>query len=73
MFRYGVEKGRMLLVVVVAMTVMVVMGSGAFLMTMLGGLTGASLRWAILALAGAVALNGISIKIAVAMYKRREN
>lgn len=73
MFRFGVEKGRMLLLIVVAMSVMAVMGSGAFLMTTLGGLTAVSLRWAALALAGAVALNLLSIKIAVSMYEKREN
>lgn len=73
MFRFGVEKGRMLLLIVVAMSVMAVMGSGAFLMTTLGGLTAVSLRWAALALAGAAALNLLSIKIAVSMYEKREN
>lgn len=73
MFRFGVEKGRMLLLIVVALSVMVVMGSGAFLMTALGGLTAVSLRWAALALAGAAALNLLSIKVAVSMYEKREN
>ena len=73
MFCFGVEKGRMLLLVVIAVIVMVGMGAGTFLLTLLGDAPSGLLRWAALAGAVTVLLNILSIRIAVRMYEKREN
>jgi hypothetical protein len=72
-FHFGVEKGRMLFMGIIATMVFIGMGAGTFLLTLFGNAPSGLLRWA--ALAGIVTfiLNILSIRIAVRMYEKREN
>jgi hypothetical protein len=72
-FHFGVEKGRLLFMGIIATMVFIGMGAGTFLLTLFGDAPSGLLRWA--ALAGIVTfiLNILSIRIAVRMYEKREN
>ncbi len=71
-FHFGVEKGRLLFMGIIAAMVMIGMGAGTFLLTLFGNASAALLRWAILAGSVTVILNILSIRIAVAMYEKRQ-
>ena len=71
-FHFGVEKGRLLFMGIIAAMVMIGMGAGTFLLTLFGNASAALLRWAIPAGSVTVILNILSIRIAVAMYEKRQ-
>lgn len=71
-FHFGVEKGRLLFMGIIAAMVMIGMGAGTFLLTLFENASAALLRWAILAGSVTVILNILSIRIAVAMYEKRQ-
>ncbi|MFA7461839.1 MAG: ABC-2 transporter permease [Anaerovoracaceae bacterium] len=71
-FHFGVEKGRLLFMGIIAAMVMIGMGAGTFLLTLFENASAALLRWAIPAGSVTVILNILSIRIAVAMYEKRQ-
>lgn len=71
MFRFGVEKGRMLLLVLVAMLVMAAMASVSLLSTLVDQAPAGMLRIAALSAAATVAVNILSIRIAFGLYGKR--
>lgn len=71
-FHFGVEKGRMLFMGIIATMVMIGMGAGTFLITLFENTPAGLLRWAVLAGVVTVILNILSIRIAVSMYEKRQ-
>lgn len=71
-FHFGVEKGRMLFMGIIATMVMIGMGAGTFLITLFENTSAGLLRWAVLAGVVTVILNILSIRIAVSMYEKRQ-
>ncbi len=71
MFRFGVEKGRMLLLVLVALLVMAAMASVSLLSALVDHAPVDMLRLAALSASATVAVNILSIRIAFGLYGKR--